>query len=332
MNENIEYVDSNGLAGILSAIEQGIVPTITPDPSGRANTYICRFEEDTDILYLDEYQYDNVIEAIYNVRYSTQETNEYEETIEEKHNIIPPNSDTLLIDRTSSRFSSAIWYDNVKSKTVLLAGVGGIGSYVAFLLARMQIRNLLMYDPDIVEEANMSGQLYSTDNINAPKVEAIGEMCKSYASYYNFCAIQERFTKNCIARDIMICGFDNMSSRRVFFEKWKEHVKEKSEEDKSKCLFIDGRLSAEEFQILCIKGDDTYNIDRYADEYLFSDEEAEETICSYKQTSFMANMIGSYIVNLFINFCANECGPTIDRCLPFYIAYNGETLFSKVIL
>ena len=100
-------------------------------------------------------------------------------------------------------------------------------------------------------------------------------------------------------------------------------------EERKNCLFIDGRLAAEEFQVLCIKGDDTYNIKRYNKEFLFSDREADETICSYKQTTFMANMIASVMVNLFVNFVANQCEPLIDRDLPFYTDYNAENMFYK---
>lgn len=88
-------------------------------------------------------------------------------------------------------------------------------------------------------------------------------------------------------------------------------------------------MAAEEFQVLCIKGDDTYNIKRYQDEFLFSDEEADETICSYKQTSFMANMIAATMANLFVNFVANQNNPFIERDLPFYTAYNAETMYLK---
>jgi hypothetical protein len=73
-------------------------------------------------------------------------------------------------------------------------------------------------------------------------------------------------------------------------------------------------------------------MERYENEFLFSDEEAEETICSYKQTTFMANMIGSVIVNLFVNFVANEyCEELIKRDLPFYTEYSASSMYFKVI-
>ena len=252
-----------------------------------------------------------------------------EQAVEDAHMEIPTNSASLLIDETTSRFSSAIWYERIKSKTVLLAGVGGIGSYVGFLLARMRVANIFLYDPDIVETANMSGQLYSTSDVGMYKVDALSRMVGNYANYYNALAISERFTEDTLGSDIMICGFDNMAARKLYFEKWKSHVLNKPESDRSDCLFIDGRLAAEEFQVLCIKGDDTYNINRYETEYLFSDRDADETICSYKQTTFMANMIASIMVNLFVNFVANQCDPLIERDLPFYTNYSAETMFFK---
>ena len=188
---------------------------------------------------------------------------------------------------------------------------------------------LFIYDPDIVETVNMSGQLYSREDVGNPKVNALSDMISKYCDYNSVYVVSERFDESNDASDIMICGFDNMAARKLFFEKWLDHVKSKSEEERTNCLYIDGRLAAEEFQVLCIKGDDEFNINRYKNEFLFSDAEADATICSYKQTTFMANMIASVIVNLFVNFVANQCKPLIERDLPFYTTYNAETMYYK---
>lgn len=243
--------------------------------------------------------------------------------------IIPVNSPTLLVEESSSRFSSAIWYDAVRTKSVVLAGVGGIGSYVAFLLSRMKPASLTIYDPDTVEEVNMSGQLYSKKNVGKTKVDSIAEMMADYSNFFNTMSIADKFTENSPAENIMICGFDNMKARNLFFNRWLLHVSNLPEEEKKKCLFIDGRLAAEEFQVFCITGDDRYHQDIYMKEHLFSDAEADETICSYKQTSHCANMIGSIMVNLFVNFVANECEPLIPRDLPFITTYDAERMFFK---
>lgn len=244
--------------------------------------------------------------------------------------VIPPNSGSLLVDEATSRFSGAIWYSAIQSKVITLAGVGGIGSYVGFLLARLKPAGLYLYDPDIVEQANMSGQLYGSQDLGQAKVSSLHRMLQVYANYYNSVAYQERFTDESEATDIMICGFDNMEARKLFFDKWFEHVGNKPEGDRSKCLFIDGRLAAEEFQVFAIQGNDERAIVEYKNRWLFSDAVADETICSYKQTTFMANMIASVMVNLFVNFVANECNPIIDRDVPFMTQYSADTMYFKV--
>lgn len=244
--------------------------------------------------------------------------------------VIPPNSGSLLVDEATSRFSGAIWYSAIQSKTITLAGVGGIGSYVGFLLARLKPAGLYLYDPDIVEQANMSGQLYGNHNLGQGKVYALHNMMQQYANYYSTVAYQERFTAENEATDIMICGFDNMEARKLFFDAWKNRLMAKPEEERGRMLFIDGRLAAEEFQVFAIQGNDERAIVEYKNRWLFSDAAADETICSYKQTTFMANMIASVMVNLFVNFVANECNPIIDRDVPFMTQYSADTMYFKV--
>lgn len=249
--------------------------------------------------------------------------------MEEEHQEIPLNSESLLIDEATSRFSSAVWYKVIQEKTIILAGVGGIGSFVAFLLARVNPKSLYIYDSDIVEFANMSGQLYGKKDIGKLKVDAISGMISEYCDNNSTFAIHDRFDESSEANNIMICGFDNMHARKVFFNKWKSYVYHLPRTGRENCLFIDGRLAAEEFQVFCIRGDDDYNISKYENKFLFSDAEAEETICSYKQTTFMANMIASVMINLFVNFCANQSNPIISRDLPFYTRYSAETMYFK---
>jgi hypothetical protein len=127
----------------------------------------------------------------------------------------------------------------------------------------------------------------------------------------------------------MICGFDNMAARKLFFMKWTEHVYNKPETERKHCLFIDGRLAAEELQVLAFTGDNEWAINEYRSKFLFSDEEADTTVCSYKQTTYMANLIGSLMVNIFVNFVANEVAGWDDRDVPFFTSYDGLTMFFK---
>lgn len=251
------------------------------------------------------------------------------QVLESEHNEIPLNSPTLLVDETTSRFTDAIWYDKIKEQNITIAGVGGIGSHVAFLVSRLKPASITLYDPDDVETVNMSGQLYGNSDVGYAKVSRIGQFMKQYSSYYSIIAHQARFVSTSLSGKILICGFDNMSARKAAFEAWKANLSAHSN-IKEQFLFIDGRLAAEELQVLSIQGNDERAIKEYEERWLFDDSEAEETVCSYKQTSFMADMIASIIVNVLVNFVANLCKPIIDRDVPFFISYDASTMFTKM--
>ena len=258
------------------------------------------------------------------------EVPEVQTSIQQLGQVIVPNSQTILISETTSRFSGAEWYNQIQREKVILAGVGGIGSYIGFLLGRLNIDKLTIFDDDVVDTVNLSGQLYSIENVGQKKVDALSSMIINYANFYKISAQGRKYDELSPSGPVMICGFDNMVARNVFFNSWLTYVNN-HEEDKHNCLFIDGRLAAEEYQILCLRGDDEYSINKYKEEFLFTDAQADATLCSYKQTSFMANQIASNMVNLFVNFVANKCEPIIERYLPFYTEYNAETMFFKTI-
>lgn len=247
---------------------------------------------------------------------------------DELFKVIKPDE---LQSEETSRFSSALWFDKLQDKEITIAGQGGIGSWVTVLLSRLQPKAMYIYDDDSVEPANMSGQFYFGENVLNKKVDAIADLCRRFSYYYSISAIPQRFGGNSESTDIMICGFDNMRSRKLFFNQWLKHVQEKATADERKqCLFIDGRLEAESLQIFCIRGDNEYGILEYSNKYLFSDSEADATVCSYKQTTYMSNMIGGLIVNLFVNFVSNEVVEDL-RSLPFLTIYDGSTMNLKTI-
>lgn len=245
--------------------------------------------------------------------------------------MLPLNSPTILLDESTTRFSGAEWYNEIQRKSIIVAGCGGIGSNVSFQLARMHPASIVLYDDDVVETVNMAGQLFSRNDVGKAKVDAMLDMISLYTNMQNIYALRQRFEPNTEAGDIMICGFDNMSARKTFFEAWKNHVYRKPEEYRKNCLYLDGRLSMEVLQVLCITGDDFTNIARYENEYLFSDEDADATVCSMKQTTYLACMIGSVMVNLFINWAAGLLDPIMPYDLPFFTEYDAQNMIFKTV-
>ena len=234
------------------------------------------------------------------------------------------------MEETRLRFSGLEWFPTPEKKIdIHIGGAGGIGSWTAFFLARIGY-NVVIYDVDTVETHNLSGQLFSIDDIGRRKVAAVNALISrfcdsSLTTYSSF--IQD----HTILNPYMISAFDNMEARKAMLEKFENYIRVRENlisqimdseggivpEDKY-CisdvpLFIDGRMEAEQIQIFCVTPD---RIERYK-ETLFEDSSVEDAPCSFKQTSHTASMMGSLITTLFTNHITNlKLGEKI-REVPF---------------
>ncbi|VDD94281.1 unnamed protein product [Enterobius vermicularis] len=63
-------------------------------------------------------------------------------------------------------------YENIRKKTVLIVGIGGVGSVAAEMLTRCGVGKLLLFDYDKVELANMNRLFYQPSQSGLSKVEA----------------------------------------------------------------------------------------------------------------------------------------------------------------
>lgn len=226
-----------------------------------------------------------------------------------------------------SRFSGASWFQFVCSQRLLVAGVGGIGSWLAFMLSRLSPREIILVDDDQFSVENMAGQLCSSDDLGANKVAAVSNMIRRYSSFYSIDSYCDRVASSTRLPNIVFTGFDNMEARRATYIAWKRSMEARYLPQE--CLLIDGRLSAETLQIFCLTGDVPAYLKDYEENWLFTDDEADSTVCSYKQTSYCANLIASLMTNLFVNWCTNKCNPIIDRALPFMTEYSAEQMYLK---
>lgn len=243
--------------------------------------------------------------------------------------LLPENSPTVSIDDSTSRFSGTEWYDEMLGKTIMIAGCGGIGSNLAYQIARLKPYGIVLYDDDKVELANMSGQLFKRSDVGNKKVSAVHDMICQYTNMYNVRAISLRFTESTFPTDIMMCGFDSMRARKIYYNAWKRHLITIPQEHYKDCFFMDGRLTIDTLQVFCLTGEDTYNMERYEREFLFDDSQADSEVCSQKQTTYLACMIGSIMTNLFINWVANSLDPIIPYKLPFFTQYEAQYMIFK---
>ena len=230
------------------------------------------------------------------------------------------------------RFKGASWFENMQEAEIIVAGVGGIGSWVTLLLSRMTPSNIVLFDDDTVELTNMAGQCYMEESIGESKVTAIQNICEKMSRYKSILGFQEKFQYDSATSDIMICGFDNMYARRTFYDAWKQRVMKKAPEERSKCILIDGRLLMEEFQVFALTGDSEENMRIYDDRFLFLDSEMVEPLCSQKQTSHMAAMIASVMVGILTNFLAPCKEWEFPRKVPFLTEFDMPSMMFKTQL
>lgn len=64
-------------------------------------------------------------------------------------------------------------HKKVKIGKVAIAGLGGLGSNIAIMLARIGVGNLLLVDFDVVEPSNLNRQSYNMSHLGMPKTIAL---------------------------------------------------------------------------------------------------------------------------------------------------------------
>ncbi|MCL2294786.1 MAG: sulfur carrier protein ThiS adenylyltransferase ThiF [Spirochaetes bacterium] len=63
--------------------------------------------------------------------------------------------------------------EKLKKSGIAIAGLGGLGSNIAVMLARIGVGKLLLVDYDVVEPGNLNRQYYDTTHIGLLKTEAL---------------------------------------------------------------------------------------------------------------------------------------------------------------
>lgn len=235
---------------------------------------------------------------------------------------IPLNNDSTM-NENRSRFSGAPWFNAVAEERCFILGAGGIGSWTAYHIAKLGTA-ICQVDNDRVSAQNLAGQLFAIGDIGNYKVSALGNLIQRLNDEYKYSGREVRLMSDeqydRYIMPITISCVDNMEARKKLFRAWKR--------SEYRALFLDGRLSADTLQVFCITGNDEAYMKEYEEKWLFSDAEADEGVCSFKQTSYMACMIGSILANLFINYVANRAtGDYYD--LPFFIEYNAPYVLFK---
>jgi tRNA A37 threonylcarbamoyladenosine dehydratase len=85
--------------------------------------------------------------------------------------------------------------DALKSSSVVVTGVGGVGSYAAEAIARAGVGNIILIDPERIDATNINRQIHSTiDVIGEYKVNVMSKRIKLINPYADISIINTPFT------------------------------------------------------------------------------------------------------------------------------------------
>ena len=153
--------------------------------------------------------------------------NEQDEIYIIKKGIMP--EENQLENMMAARHTPKV-HSVVKKAKVAIAGLGGLGSNVAIMLARTGIGNLLLVDFDIVEPSNLNRQSYYITHLGLPKTVALQQQIKKINPFINVITetvrVQEGNVVDLFTGYDVICeAFDNAKSKAMLVNTALEQIK-----------------------------------------------------------------------------------------------------------
>ena len=188
-----------------------------------------------------------------------------------------------------SRFEGI--FNNLDKFHFHMLGCGAIGSSAATQLARSGAENFTLYDYDKVSMENIGVSQYTISDIGKPKTNVLSDYLYKICQNPNILAIERKFKDKdqyvSYGNDIIVLGFDNMSSRLQAVEIACSVKRLKP------IILIDGRMGAQTYQQYAFVKP---TISKYK-KCWYEDHEGSEEPCTAKATSYCSNMAGSFITN-----------------------------------
>lgn len=186
---------------------------------------------------------------------------------------------------------------------VHIIGVGATGSWIAYILAKMGIKQIHAWDFDIVEAHNLPNQIYGRQDVGKTKVEALTEKlsieCGTEIIPHN-----ERVDGSQKLSGIVFLCTDTMSSRKQIWERairYQLSVK----------LMVETRMGAELGIVHTVKPCHSPDVKGF-EETLFGDDEGEASPCSYRAISTVVSIIAGIASHKLIKFAVgHEFSPVV---------------------
>ena len=122
--------------------------------------------------------------------------------------------------------------EKLSAGRVAIAGLGGLGSNVAYALARIGVGHLRLIDFDVVDITNLNRQQYFMEHLGMPKTDALESLLKKINPYLDIRTDCVRVTEDNIRElfgewDIVCEAFDDPDAKAMLVNGILEHFPEK---------------------------------------------------------------------------------------------------------
>lgn len=171
-----------------------------------------------------------------------------------------------------------------KNATALIAGLGNIGSQTAIALTRLGVRNLYLFDPDNVEEHNITSQSYFLDQVGKTKYDSLKETLQRINQSISVQGASEKYNGDLElpSIDILIIAVDTMKER-IRIEENIEKLEFKPK------VIIDGRMGNSQVEV--------YTYDKLEDWKNSFVKNPSKDPCTSRYICYTSMIIGALIAN-----------------------------------
>lgn len=171
---------------------------------------------------------------------------------------------------------------------VAVIGCGAIGRDVAMKLAAIGQPEIVLCDFDLVEEANVTTQLFLPDDVGHSKVLTVQAGIEEIDCDISVEARNERFKGDRDWPKVVFVCVDSIDVRKFIYEKLKGKFQ----------LLIDARMLAETFRVLVADIRQEGSLDYY-ERTFFDREDAAEGRCTSEATNYCASGAAMHMVNQY---------------------------------
>lgn len=111
-------------------------------------------------------------------------------------------------------------HEKIKDTSVAICGLGGLGSNIAIMLARLGFKKLVLIDFDLVEPSNLNRQQYFVGQLGMQKTQALKEILADVNPYMTIethdVFIESQDVKTLLSQvDIIVEAFDSPASKAM---------------------------------------------------------------------------------------------------------------------